>query len=76
MPLLPVVSGEEAVAAFERLGWRYVRRKSSHMILTKAGFFGALSIPDDKELKPGTLRSLIKTAGISIEGFVRVLEDS
>jgi predicted RNA binding protein YcfA (HicA-like mRNA interferase family) len=37
MPPLPVVSGKEALAAFEQLGWRFKRRESSHMMLTKPG---------------------------------------
>ena len=76
MPPLPVVSGKVALAAFERLGWNYKRRESSHMMLSKPGFFGVLSIPDDRELKPGTLRGLLRTAGISIDEFVRALEES
>ena len=47
---LPVISGKEAVAAFEKAGWRYVRRKGSHMIMIKSGLPINLSIPDHKEL--------------------------
>jgi len=72
MPL-PVVSGAQAVRAFERAGWVIVRRKASHIILKKVGPFYTLSIPDHDELDPGTLRSLIRKAGLTVEEFTALL---
>ncbi len=69
MPELPVVSGRDARQAFERLGWTFRRQTGSHMILTKAGSIASLSIPDHRGLAPGTLRKLIRAAGISVEEF-------
>jgi predicted RNA binding protein YcfA (HicA-like mRNA interferase family) len=69
MPDLPVVSGQRARRAFERLGWIFRRQTGSHMILTKPGSIVSLSIPDHRELAPGTLRKLIRLAGVSIEQF-------
>jgi hypothetical protein len=45
------------------------------MMLSKAGIFATLSIPDDKELKPGTLRGLLRTAGVSVEEFLSALSE-
>lgn len=73
MPRLPVVSGAEAVHAFERLGWTVARRESSHITMKKAGVFAALSIPDKRQVADGTLRTLIRVAGISVEQFVSAL---
>ena len=39
------------------------------MILTKAGSVASLSIPDHRELAPGTLRKLVRAAGITVEEF-------
>jgi hypothetical protein len=39
------------------------------MILTKAGTIVSLSIPDHRELAPGTLRKLVRLAGLSVEEF-------
>jgi len=39
------------------------------MILTKAGSLASLSIPDHGELAPGTLRKLIRLAGVTVEQF-------
>ena len=43
------------------------------MILTKAGHIASLSIPDHRELAPGTLRKLIRSAGITVGEFSGVL---
>jgi predicted RNA binding protein YcfA (HicA-like mRNA interferase family) len=69
LPELPVVSGRDAGRAFERLGWVFRRQTGSHMILTKVGSIASLSIPDHRELAPGTLRKLIRAAGITLEEF-------
>lgn len=39
------------------------------MILTKPGSIASLSIPDHRELAPGTLRKLIRLSGASVEQF-------
>jgi predicted RNA binding protein YcfA (HicA-like mRNA interferase family) len=73
MPKLPVVSGAEAVKAFERAGWRKDRQRGSHLVMLKSGEMASLSIPQHRELAPGTLRSLIRAAGINIEEFNKLL---
>jgi len=69
LPDRPVASGRDARRAFERLGWVFHRQTGSHMILTKVGSVASLSIPDHRELAPGTLRKLIRAAGITVEEF-------
>lgn len=39
------------------------------MILTKPGSIVSLSIPDHREIAPGTLRKLIRLAGLSVDEF-------
>ena len=75
MPRLPVISGKEVVRAFERAGWKMSRREGSHIILTKAGTPVTLSVPDHREVKRGTLRSLVRKAGLSVEEFIRLLRE-
>jgi predicted RNA binding protein YcfA (HicA-like mRNA interferase family) len=55
--------------AFEQQGWVFRRQAGSHMILTKAGSIVSLSIPDHRELAPGTLRKLIRLAGLDVDEF-------
>ncbi|HEY3915292.1 MAG TPA: type II toxin-antitoxin system HicA family toxin [Verrucomicrobiae bacterium] len=73
MPSLPVLSGRKAVRAFEKLGWQIVRRRGSHIIMVKDGEMTTLSIPDHKEVAKGTLRSLIRSAGITVDEFIALL---
>jgi predicted RNA binding protein YcfA (HicA-like mRNA interferase family) len=73
MAQLPVVSGAAAVRAFENAGWRRDRQKGSHVILVKAGQIASLSIPQHRELAPGTLRALIRAAQMTVEDFVALL---
>lgn len=74
MPSLPVISGDEAVRAFERLGYERVRQRGSHIRLI-SGEAGRepLTVPRKRELKRGTLRSLIRDAGLTVEEFIELL---
>jgi hypothetical protein len=44
------------------------------MILTKRGSVASLSVPDHRELAPGTLRKLIRAAGLGVEEFCSALK--
>jgi predicted RNA binding protein YcfA (HicA-like mRNA interferase family) len=70
---LPVVSGRRAVRAFENLGWSVARQAGSHIVMTKDGEVATLSIPDHPEVAKGTLRSLIRSANVTVEQFVAAL---
>jgi predicted RNA binding protein YcfA (HicA-like mRNA interferase family) len=74
MARLPVISGREARKAFERDGWVFERQRGAHMVLIKQGVAANLSIPDHRELDRGTLRALIRAAGLEVEKFVDLLE--
>lgn len=72
MARLPAISGAEAVRRFERAGWRRDRQRGSHVVMLKAGEIASISIPQHRELAPGTLRALIRTAGMTVEQFVEL----
>jgi hypothetical protein len=44
------------------------------MILVKEGSWATLSVPDHRELAPGTLRSLIRASGLTVGEFVALIE--
>lgn len=67
---LPVMSGREVVRVFESFGWEAVRQTGSHIIMIKDEELVTLSVPDHREVAKGTLRSLIRTAGLTVEEFV------
>ena len=73
MAVLPAVSGERVVRAFEKAGWIKDRQRGSHVILVKPGHPASLSVPQHRELAPGTLRSLIRASGLTISDFVALL---
>lgn len=70
MAQLPRISGREDVKAFESLGWSQARQSGSHIILVREGHPATLSVPDHKEVAKGTLRSLLRSAGITVDEFV------
>lgn len=73
MAALPSVSGERAVRVFQKAGWVKDRQRGSHVILIKHGHPASLSVPQHREVTPGTLRALIRAAGMSVEEFVALM---
>ncbi len=75
MPKLPIARGNEVVAAFKKAGFSLDRIVGSHHILKKDGHPNLISVPvhAGKALKPGTLRGLIRAAGLSVEQFIELL---
>ncbi len=74
MSYLPLVSGQEAVRAFARIGYEIDHQTGSHIILRKSEPpHRRLTIPNHKQLAKGTLRGLIREAGISMEEFRALL---
>jgi len=72
MSRLGSYNGQEVVKAFQKAGWGITRRRSSHVILEKEGQEATLSVPvhKGKNIKRGTLRDLIKDAGMSVDQFL------
>jgi predicted RNA binding protein YcfA (HicA-like mRNA interferase family) len=72
---LPSVSGQEVIRALSRLGFRVVRQRGSHVILRKDTDSGAVgcAVPAHRELAPGTLRGILKLAGVSLEDLMKHL---
>ena len=71
MPKLPLVSGAKTVKALQRLGFFVDRQRGSHVVMKKVTTEGERGcvIPMHKEVAPGTLRSVLKMAGVSPEEF-------
>lgn len=58
--VLPTLSGSQTVRAFERLGWSVPGERAT------------LSVPDHRTVAKGTLRGLIRAAGVTVAEFVAV----
>ena len=76
MPKLPVISGKEVVKALSKIGFKHERIKGSHAILNKQDKEKgkiSLPVPLHKELAKGTLKSIMKQAGINLEDLLDLL---
>ena len=75
MPKLPVLSGEELVAALRRLGYEEEHRAGSPIILRHQDPpHQRLNVPDRKEIAQGARHAILRQAGISVEELLRLLE--
>jgi len=73
MTKLPAVSGDEAIKAFRKAGFRESRQRGSHVMMLKTDWPYVLTVPRHKELAMGTLRQLIRKSGLSVEAFLAYL---
>lgn len=71
-----MVSGKEVIKYLSKCGFEIVGRKGSHVRLKKVAEPRNLIaiVPDHKELAQGTLRSILRQAGITFEEFVKSVE--
>ncbi len=67
MPKLPCVSDAKVAKALERLGFIRQRQKGSHLVLQRGSNFCV--VPMHREVDQGTLRGVLRQAGISPEEF-------
>jgi predicted RNA binding protein YcfA (HicA-like mRNA interferase family) len=70
---LPRISGRECAKALGKIGFYLKRQESSHMILRRDNPFAQLVVPDHKELDRGTLRAIIRQAGLSADELDKLL---
>ena len=71
MSRLPVVRSRDCVRALERLGFRLRRQTGSHAILRRDDSpRWTVVVPMHPELRPGTLRSILKQAHIRIDDLL------
>ena len=71
MPKLPCVSGAKVAKALERLGFVRQRQKGSHLIMRRGS--NVCVVPMHREVDQGTLRGVLRQAGVSPEEFVENL---
>ncbi len=73
MSKLPNLSGRDCIKALLKIGYFVRRQEGSHIILRRTNPFRQVVVPDHKELDRGTLRAIIRQAGISIDQFLELL---
>jgi len=67
------ISGKQAVKAFKKAGWEQIGQVGSHVVMVKQNMRANLSIPQHKELSVGTLRALIRNAGLEVDDFLKLI---
>lgn len=70
---LPRISGRECVQALGKKGFYLKRQEGSHMIIRRDKPFGQVVVPDHKELDRGTLRAIVRQAGLSVDELTKLL---
>jgi len=73
MSKLPSVSGQQVVAALQRVGFRVRRQHGSHIILRRDDPFAQTVVPAHPQLDRGTLRAILRQIDISVDEFVGLL---
>jgi predicted RNA binding protein YcfA (HicA-like mRNA interferase family) len=68
------VSGRQVVSALVKIGYEKDRQKGSHIVLRQTVEpHRRLVVPDHKEVAKGTLRAIIKQAGLTVAEFIDLL---
>ena len=76
MSHLPQVTGAELIRALERMGFYVHRKKGSHHFLYYSGDrnrFAVVAVHKGETIPPGTLRTILRTAKVSVEELKRHL---
>lgn len=74
MSVLPRVSGREVAKALLRVGYEQDRQRGSHIILRQvASPHRRIVVPDHNEVAKGTMRAIIRQAGLTVDEFKALL---
>ncbi len=71
MPKRPLLSGKNVCKVLMQYGFREVRRRGSHVIMQAKtnGSTVTVPVPDHKEIRQGTLSSIIRQSGLNRTAF-------
>ncbi len=72
MSRLPILSGRAVVKALTRIGY-YVRDQRGSHIHLRHPSRPPLTVPAHGEVARGTLRAIIKAAGLTVDEFLKLL---
>ena len=71
---LPALRPQQVVRALERAGWQVHRQRGSHVSMHKEGVPFLVTVPlHRRDMPRGTLRDIIKDAGLTVEEFLELL---
>jgi len=71
---LPRVSGREVVKALRKINYEQDRQRGSHIVLRQAVEpHRRIVVPDHAEVAKGTLRTIIRQVGLTVDDFKSLL---
>ncbi len=74
MSRLPVVSGQGLCKALQKIGYSMDHQTGSHIILRNQDPpYRRLTVPNHKEISKGTLRAIIRQAGLTVEELIDLI---
>jgi predicted RNA binding protein YcfA (HicA-like mRNA interferase family) len=74
MPKLPRVTARETLRAIQKDGWQVVRTTGGHTHLSHPTKPGIVTVAmHSGTIPPGTIRSIIRQAGLTIDQFADLL---
>ncbi len=73
-PSLPNITAAQLVRTLKRNGWMEVRQKGSHLTLERSGKVVTIPMHASTVLKRGTLKSILRQVGLSVDDLLRLLK--
>lgn len=73
MPRLPPLSGREVIRGLQRLGFEQIGQRGSHIKMRRGG--STVIVPDHREVRRGTLSSILKLASVSVDDLLDALSN-
>jgi len=72
--VLPQISGKKVIRALSRIGYEEDHQTGSHIVLRQSSYpYRRLTVPNHKTMAKGTLRAIIKQAGLNVNEFIDLL---
>ena len=77
MPRIKPLPHQKIIKVLEKIGFKIVRRKGSHVIMmNEKGTRIVIPIHPGKDVKPGLVRAIIKEAGLKRKEFLKLLKET
>lgn len=76
MPRLTPIDYRKLVKVFEKKGFVYTRTKGDHLVYQKMGLLRLVIIPKYKHIPEFIILKNLKTAGISREEYLQLLQEN
>jgi predicted RNA binding protein YcfA (HicA-like mRNA interferase family) len=71
---LPQVTGRATIAALKKIGYEQDHQRGSHIVLRQINApHRRLTVPDHNPIAKGTLRAIIREAGLTVAEFFELL---